>query len=904
MRRLSFLFVVFAFSAVFTCAQTPTQGALYASGKTGSSGECPLKNTTVKADISGFLARVTVRQEFENNFTEPIEAVYTFPLSQNSAVDEMTMKIGERIIRGRIMKREEARKVYEQARTEGKTASLLDQQRPNIFTQSVANIMPGDKISIEISYVETLKYEDGQYEFVFPMTVGPRYNPASVADAQKISPKPAETRDGNDISIEVNLDAGVPTEGIYSNSHPIALTNLNPGSARISLRDEKVIPNKDFVLRYDVTGKRIEDALLTHRTEKGGFFSLILAPPDNFTTRDITPKEIVFVLDTSGSMSGFPIEKAKEAMRLSLEGLNPQDTFNLITFAGDTHILFDKPVRATGENLALAKTFLESRQGGGGTEMMKAIRAALEPTDSQKHLRVVCFMTDGYVGNEAEIIAEIQKHPKARVFSFGIGNSVNRFLLDKMAQEGLGEVEYVGLKEDGSKAARKFFERVRTPLLTDISIDWNGLPVEDVYPQRIGDLFSAKPVILNGRYTKGARGTIRLKGYVGGKLLVRDIPVNLPDSEAEHDVLATLWARQRVDALMSNLYKNLRDEKAKTELEQQITSLGIEFRLLTQFTSFVAVEERIVNQDGKPVRVEVPAQTPDGMNSGGAKIDSGITRQTIENLPNGTRFTSLLKVAPNVRPEAMGGGFGNGQGSGNGSGSTQNSVQIDGASGSENLFVIDGNEVTTFRTGQLNANSELPVIAAIFKRMEEHQKALKTLRADIKMDKFNSQVGETETYEGTLKYLAQPGNNALRLDWTKPGAESIAVVKDQFLLYRPNLKTAYTGKSNASVKEAFALFANPSKEKFGEKFNVKYAGTEKVNGTTPAWHLELTPKTAGSYKTVELWIDANGIIVQAKITQNNGDLLNILLFNLQKNTPITITDIRIELPKEAKVIKN
>jgi Ca-activated chloride channel family protein len=906
MRRFSFLFVIFAFSAIFTCAQTPTQGSLYASGKNGVLGECPLKNTAVKADISGFLARVTVMQEFENSFSEPIEAVYTFPLSQNSAVDDMTMKIGERTIRGRIMKREEARKVYEQAKTEGKTASLLDQQRPNIFTQSVANIMPGDKILIEISYVETLKFEDGQYEFVFPMTVGPRYIPKSVEpkDAQSISPKIEETRNGSDISIEVNLDAGVPTEGIYSTSHPIALTNLSSNSAKISLREDTTIPNKDFVLRYDVTGKRIEDALLAHRAEKGGFFSLILSPPDDFKTTEITPKEIVFVLDTSGSMSGFPIEKAKEAMRLSLDGLNPQDTFNLITFAGDTSILFEKPVPATADNLARAKAFLESRNGAGGTEMMKAIRAALEPTDSQKHLRVVCFMTDGYVGNEAEIIAEIQKHPKARIFSFGIGNAVNRFLLDKMAEEGHGEVQYVALNEDGSKAAKKFFERVRTPLLTDISIDWNGLPVEDVYPNKVGDLFSAKPVVLNGRYTKAAKGTIQLKGYVGGKLLVRNISVNLPDNEPDHDVLATLWARRRVDSLMSDFYKNQQNEKAKNEIQEQITSLGIEFRILTQFTSFVAVEEQIVNQNGKPTRVEVPVVAPDGMkNNSDSSIGNSFSAQQIMNLPmNGRSISALTTLQPgttvdsksrNVKQEeSSGGGMGNGTGYGRGQGSGYGNGNGNGDGDS-----LVSNEIIT-------VSSPDGAVTAILKRMEEHQKALKTLNAAVKMDKFNTALGETETYEGTLKYLTQAGGQALRLDWIKPNAEVVSILKDQFLLYRPALKTAYSGKTTETVKDAFAVFATVSKDRLKEKFDITFVGEEKLGGATPTWHLELKPKTATNYKTVELWIDANGMINQVKISENNGDWTNILLSKLQKNTQITATDCAIKLPAETKIIKN
>lgn len=604
---------------IFVCAagafgQTATQGSLFASDAKGRElGACPMKSTSVRTDISGFLARVRVTQEFENSFTEPIEAVYVFPLSQNGAVDDMTMTVGTRVIRGKIMRREEARKVYETAKNEGKTAALLDQERENIFTQSVANIMPGEKVTVEISYVETLKYEDGAYEFVFPMTVGPRYIPGSVTDAAKIAPPVAATRAGHDISIEVNLDAGVPVEEIRSTSHAIEQVNFTPALAKVTLRGEKTIPNKDFVLRYDVTGKRIEDAILTHRDGRGGFFTLMLQPPDKFTTEDRTPKEIVFVLDTSGSMSGFPIEKAKEAMKLSLDGLYPEDTFNLITFAGDEHVLFDKPVPATQANLERAQRFLETREGGGGTEMMKAIKAALDPSDSQTHLRIACFMTDAYVGNEDEIVAEIRKHPNARVFSFGIGSSVNRSLLDRMAEAGRGEVEYVSLEDDGSKAAKKFYERVRTPLLTDLSIDWNGLPVADVYPTRLTDLFSAKPVIVSGRYTKVASGTIKLRGKVAGQPYEREIKIDLPETQAANDVLATLWARTRIAELSSDKLRDANPKKV-AEFDKQITNLGLEFRLLTNFTSFVAVEDRIVNQNGKPVTIQVPVEAPEGVN--------------------------------------------------------------------------------------------------------------------------------------------------------------------------------------------------------------------------------------------------------------------------------------------------
>lgn len=783
MRKVLYLLVVLVCSAAAAFGQQASEGSLFAVGKKGNDlGACPLKTTAVKTDVSGFLARVNVRQEFQNSFAEPIEAVYVFPLSQNGAVDRMTMTVGSRVIRGRIMKREEARKTYETAKIEGRTASLLDQERVNIFTQSVANIMPGETVVVEISYIETLKYEDGAYEFVFPMTIGPRYIPGGVKDAAKISPPIAETRNGSDISIEVNLNAGVPVEDIRSTSHEIDRADLSPGSSRVTLRGEKTIPNKDFILRYDVTGKRIEDALLTHRDERGGFFTLILQPPDMPAAEDRTPKEIVFVLDTSGSMEGFPIEKAKEAMKLSLEGLYPEDTFNIITFAGDTAILFEKPVAATRANVDAAQAFLAERRGYGGTEMMKAIKASLEPSDASDHLRIVCFMTDGMVGNEDEIIAEVQRHPNARVFSFGIGSSVNRLLLDKIAAEGKGEAAYVALEDDGSKAARKFYERVRSPLLTDLSIDWNGMPVADVYPGRLTDLFTARPVTIYGRYTKAASGVIKLKGKVAGQPYERSINIDLPETAAANDALATLWARTRVDELsMSRLKAAAKDGE---DLDKQITGIGLEFGIMTKFTSFVAVEDRVANPNGDPARVEVPNVLPEGMDpknadtpfrrlevlsalqrppavtfgnspggltgggggggvsvvtksgtgsgsgsgsgrgsanastvtvnssasqvvnvtaavdvtsdepvsTGSTKVASNVTTQQIQALPKGQSFSSLLVLTPGVASSGGAAGF-----------------MVDGSSGSENVFVIDGSEVANFRTGTVNKNNQMPL---------------------------------------------------------------------------------------------------------------------------------------------------------------------------------------------------
>jgi Ca-activated chloride channel family protein len=484
-----------------------------------------------------------------------------------------------------------------------------------------------------------------------------------VPDASKITPPvaPQGMRAGHDIAIKVSVDAGVAVRGLRSKSHDVEVT----GTA-VALKQKATIPNKDFVLDYDVAGAEIADTVLTHRAGSGsGYFTLILQPPQRVAPAEITPKELVFVLDTSGSMSGFPIEKAKEAMKHALNGLNPQDRFNLITFAGDTEILFPEPVAATPENLGRAQAFLAGRHGRGGTEMMKAIRAALDPSDSSKHMRVVCFMTDGYVGNEDEIIAEVKRHANARVFSFGIGQSVNRYLLDKMAEHGRGEVEYVMLNDDGSAAAKRFHERVRSPLLTDVKIAWNGLPVSEVFPARVPDLFAAKPLVITGKYTGAARGTIRLTGTVAGKPFARDIRVELPAAEAKHEVLAKLWARTKVDHLMHD-----------SGTKEEITQLGLAYRLMTPYTSFIAVEDKIVNEGGKSRRVEVPVEMPEGVRHDGifgdqtamsfapmngiAQTKAGwgtppfVSRQAVMAAPAEVRAEALVDRAGKLHPSLAG----------------------------------------------------------------------------------------------------------------------------------------------------------------------------------------------------------------------------------------------------------
>jgi Ca-activated chloride channel family protein len=623
-----------------SAASVETAGSLGIIAKDGSvNGSCPLRHTEVRAAVSGFLARVTVTQTFGNPAFQKIEAVYAFPLPDNAAVDDMTIQVGSRTVRGVIRKREEARAIYEKAKQTGHVAALLDQERPNIFTQSVANILPGEEVTVTISYLQTLEYQNSAYQFVFPMVVGPRYIPGEaivkqsvgwapdtdkVPDASKITPPvtPQGTRAGHDISIDLAIDAGVPLLQLQSTSHAIEVDRTGASSANVKLKNLAEIPNKDFVLKYDVAGEQISDAVLSQaesqgvsraKSEPGGYFTLILQPPAQLPESDITPKELVFVLDTSGSMMGFPIEKAKELINRALDELYPGDTFNLITFSGDTRILFPEPVYPTAENIRKTRAVLNAQHGGGGTEMMKAIRAALAPSDSQDHLRVVCFLTDGYVGNDLDIIGEVQKHPNARVFAYGVGNSVNRFLIESMSKAGRGDSEVVTLNDKADVAAHRLYQRLRAPVLTDVSIDWRGLPVTDVLPVKLPDLFTGKPLVVTGRYTAATTGSIVIHGKRAGEDFEREIPVHLNSSATANSILSTFWARRKIDDLMSQDWSGLQAGNVKPEVQKEITQLGLSHKLMTQFTSFVAVEERVVTTNGKPQRVEVPVEMPEGV---------------------------------------------------------------------------------------------------------------------------------------------------------------------------------------------------------------------------------------------------------------------------------------------------
>ena len=633
-------------------AEVPGQGTLTIIEPDGKSGEgCPLEHTSVKAEVSGFVSRVSVVQTFHNPRKEKIEAVYTFPLPNDAAVGEMLMKVGDRVVRGEIKKREEARRIYEQAKDRGHVASLLDQERPNIFTQSVANIMPGQKVEITIKYVQMLPYDDGSFKFVFPMVVGPRFIPGQptgkqgpgwapdtdqVPDASRITPQVTSkgTRAGHDIDLTVSIDAGVPIQDVKSKLHEIATERDGGNRATVVLKNKKEIPNRDFVLEYLVAGDRIQSGFLVHKEDKEGYVALIMIPPKRVKPEQISPKEMIFVIDRSGSQHGKPLDKAKETMKYVIDHMNPDDTFNVIDFANTARMLFSEPKKNSPETRAKAIKYIYALEADGGTWMGPAVEEVCKAPSPENRLRIVTFMTDGYVGNDFEIISLVQRlRGNSRWFPFGAGNSVNRFLLDNMARVGGGEVDYILLNRPGEEVAKKFYQRIAAPVLTDISVTTEGVTLDEMFPGAVSDLWDRKPVIFKARYSKSGKGSVTIKGFSAGKPYEQKLEISLPEHESANPSLGSLWARAKVDNLMDRDLMGVQRGKIKDELRDEIIRVALEHRIMTQFTSFVAVEETVVTVGGKPTTIAVPVEMPDGVSREGIFGDA--TSNALQMHPGG-----------------------------------------------------------------------------------------------------------------------------------------------------------------------------------------------------------------------------------------------------------------------------
>ena len=595
-----------------------------------------LMHTDVQTVISGPVAHVEVTQTWNNPNSFPVDGLYIFPLPENAAVNAMSLRLGDRVIRGRMHRRQEARAIYEQARRQGHVSSLLDQERDNVFAQRVANIMPGVSIAVTLAFDHAVSCEDDGCSYVFPTVVGPRFVPAHQGDPGLIDPPIVAQGDdtGQSLAISVTLDGGgVTISDLQSPSHRIEVVRVDDARARVTLSGNALL-NRDYTLRWKTGGEAPELGLLAWRdpsslyrdnpwheddlisvhstpaTEKdpaAGNFTLILQPPAVPVLNAATPRELVCVLDCSGSMSGVPITAAKNVVRQALKSLRPRDTFQIIRFSARASGLGVEPLTPSATNLRRAMSYLDSLQGQGGTQMIEGIRAALGRPADPDRLRIVAFLTDGYIGNETEILAEVGRLlGNARLFSFGIGSSVNRYLLEGLAEEGRGAAAFLGPRESPDEMVARFARRIETPVLTDIRISFEGLEVTDLEPGRIPDLFAGQSLLIHGRYTRPQTGVVILEGTRNGRREILSRVAVLPEVAHDHAALGRLWARARIHRLQREMHAGPRPD-----VIEAITRLGLGYRLMTPWTSLVAVDSSVSNPYGPAAQMTVPVEMPE-----------------------------------------------------------------------------------------------------------------------------------------------------------------------------------------------------------------------------------------------------------------------------------------------------
>lgn len=583
----------------------------------------PLKSTDVVVDISAVIADVTVTQVYENRGTVPIHGRYVFPGSTRAAVGRMRIQVGDQAVVAQIREREQASREFEAAKSAGQTASLLDQQRPNVFTMSVANIMPGDRVEVELGYSEILIPEQGTYEFVYPAIVGPRYSglPESEAPEDARWVETPYLHEGKaspaTLSIEVNLSSGVPLSDLRASSNDSSILWEDPSLARVSLENDA--GNRDFVLDYRLAGRAIQTGLLLFEDDREDFFLLTVQPPERIAAQDVPPREYIFVLDVSGSMHGFPIETAKEVIRNLIGNLTSSDTFNVILFAGGSRVLSPTSLTATAQNVSRALTVIDRETGGGGTQLQSALRTAIELPRSGFVSRSVVVVTDGYISAERGAFRLIHDNlDSTNFFAFGIGSSVNRYLVEGIAKVGQGEPFVVTSPAEAGAMGARFRQYIESPVLTDIDVTFRGFDAYDVEPERQGDLFAERPVVLIGKWQGPRDGQIEVTGRTAGGLFTRTIDVRDSVDRSEHSALPQLWARRRI-ARLSDFNVDLDDAEAVRE----VTSLGLTYSLLTRHTSFVAVLEQVRNTTGSAADVLQPLPLPDGVSDLAVGYGSG-----------------------------------------------------------------------------------------------------------------------------------------------------------------------------------------------------------------------------------------------------------------------------------------
>jgi Ca-activated chloride channel family protein len=607
-----------------------TSGALFIPSLDGKGFlPVPLLHTEVELEITGVIARASVRQRFQNPTAEWLEGFYVFPLPEQSAVDWLELRVGTRVIEGQIQERERARKTYERAKTEGRRATLLEQHRPNVFTTSVANIGPGEEVEVSIEYQEILHYDAGGYRLRFPMVVAPRYTPGGPLPPAEVSASgqgpgnslPANPPTEFDVSVaperlhpddaplhrvdlHVSLDAGFPIAEVSSPSHSFASEELDPTHRIISAH---AFADRDFVLHWSpLHGEEPTVALFSEQLDSKASVLLVVLPPDQSFEARVIPREVVIVIDTSGSMGGASIRQARAALLLALDQLGPDDWFNVIAFDAKPRPLFPASVRVGRSELEQARSFVRALEAEGGTEMRPALELALEPGVDEAAVRQVIFITDGSIGNESELFEVVESRlGRSRLFPVGIGSAPNGYFLKRIARFGRGTFTFIATPSEVATQMNKLFAKLRRPVLTDIEVRWNDRV--EMWPERAPDLYAGEPLIVTAQVERFV-GDIAISGSIGGRRWESRLKLT---PGLEEFGIGKLWARSKIAALMDRAAAGADRE----QIREEVTAVALEHHLVSKFTSLVAVDvtpARPADAEGRSALV--PLHLPRGWN--------------------------------------------------------------------------------------------------------------------------------------------------------------------------------------------------------------------------------------------------------------------------------------------------
>jgi len=574
-------------------------------------------NTNVDIRVNGLVARVSVRQEFQNDGSEWIEGIYVFPLPDDAAVDRMRLHIGDRFIEGEIQEKEHARKTYEKARKEGKKASLVQQQRANLFTTSVANVAPGERVVVDIEYLEDIRYEDGRFSIRFPMTLTPRYisgqplpdkigngwsgDTDRVPDASLVTPPMVSSSSAHKLTLTASVNAGMPLKIIASRYHPVSVVETN-GHYSVALSSGQVPMDHDFELVWQPVPSAAPRAMVFTETVGGNPHHLLMVmPPDQGETSPVLmPREMILIVDTSGSMHGVSIAQAKRAVRLALQGLQPTDRFNVIEFNSVTNTLYPTSVTASPSNINRALNFVQQLQANGGTEMRPALSMALSGQPQETHLRQIVFVTDGSVGYEDEMFSMIEeKLGDARLFTVGIGSAPNSWFMHKAAEAGRGSYTFISALHEVQEKMEGLFRKLEHPQVTDIAVEWPSGVVVDGYPHTVPDLYLGEPVTVKARATGVYRDgdAVRISGNSVTGAWATMLALQSP---LESEGIGALWARARIAELMDGERRG----RDAVEIRAAIVETAVAHHLVSRYTSLVAVDKTPVRPTDDPLSSE------------------------------------------------------------------------------------------------------------------------------------------------------------------------------------------------------------------------------------------------------------------------------------------------------------